>query len=87
MSAPTARRMTCRELIEFLAAYVENELVADERAVFDRHLSVCPDCVNYLASYRESIRLAKRSFAPESAIAEQAPEELIDAILAARPRS
>lgn len=87
MTAPTPRRLTCRELIEFLAAYVDGELVADERAVFDRHLSLCPDCVNYLASYRESIRLAKRALVSESELAEQAPEELVAAILAARPRN
>jgi anti-sigma factor RsiW len=84
MTAP--RRVTCEELIEFLAAYVEGELAADERAAFDRHLSLCPDCVNYLDSYRETIRLGQAAMT-ESALAEQAPAELIDAILAARRRA
>jgi anti-sigma factor RsiW len=77
------RMLTCQELIEFLAAYVEGELSAEERARFDLHLSVCPHCVDYVHGYRESIRLGKAAFAD----VEEAPEELVDAILAARNRS
>jgi anti-sigma factor RsiW len=82
MTSP--RRLTCRELIEFLSAYVEGELSADERAAFDAHLSVCPHCVDYLHGYRESIRLGKAALAGESEIADEAPEELVAAILASR---
>jgi anti-sigma factor RsiW len=74
--------LTCRELIEFLAAYVEGELSSDERARFDAHLAVCPHCVDYVQGYRESIRLGKASFEE----ADEAPEELVDAILSARRR-
>ena len=79
------RPLTCRELIEFLAAYVDGELPADERATFDAHLAVCPHCVDYLHGYREAIRLGRDALDPE--IAESAPEELVAAILSARPRS
>jgi anti-sigma factor RsiW len=83
----SARRLlTCRELIDFLAAYVEGELAADVRAEFDRHLAVCPHCVDYLHGYRETLRLARAALASESELAEQAPEELVTAILAARRR-
>lgn len=81
------RMLTCRELIEFLAAYVDGELAAEERARFDAHLALCPHCVDYLHGYRESIRLGKAALADPDAIAEEAPEELIDAILASRTRS
>ena len=79
----TSRMLTCQELIEFLAAYVDEELSADERARFDRHLAVCPHCVDYLHGYRESIRLGKAACAD----VDDVPEELVDAILAARRRS
>jgi anti-sigma factor RsiW len=79
----TDRLLTCRELIDFLAAYVEGELAAAERAAFDRHLAVCPPCVDYLHGYRETIRLGKAS---ETEIADAAPEELVAAILASRTR-
>lgn len=82
----TQRRLTCRELIDFLAAYVENELPEEERTVFDAHLAVCPHCVDYLASYRATLRLGREAYAPESDAPDEVPPELVDAILAARPR-
>jgi anti-sigma factor RsiW len=83
----SARRLlTCQELIDFLAAYVEGELAADERAEFDRHLAVCPACVDYLHGYRETIRLGQ-ALGAESELADEAPEQLVRAILAARRRS
>ncbi|HXK25473.1 MAG TPA: zf-HC2 domain-containing protein [Myxococcota bacterium] len=81
-----ARMLTCRELIEFLAAYLDEELSADERARFDAHLAVCPHCVDYLHGYRESIRLGKAALAAEGPIPDDVPVDLLDAILAARRR-
>jgi anti-sigma factor RsiW len=82
-----ARMLTCRELIEFLADYVDDELAADERARFDAHLAVCPHCVDYLQGYRESIRLGRAAFSDATDVPEDVPDELVDAILAARKRS
>ena len=78
--------LTCRELIEFLAAYMDGELAAETRAAFELHLSRCPNCVEYLASYRETIRLGRRACEPEAELPANVPSELIDAILAARRR-
>jgi len=80
------RMLTCQELIEFLADYVEGELAADERTRFDAHLAVCPHCVDYLHGYRESVRLGQAAFA-DGSIPDDVPAELVDAILAARRRS
>jgi anti-sigma factor RsiW len=81
-----ARTLTCRELIEFLMAYVEEELLAEERARFDAHLAICPHCVDYLHGYRESIRLGKAALDAEGPIPDEVPVELLDAILASRTR-
>ena len=82
----SARSLTCRELIDFLAAYLDAELPPAEHAAFEAHLAICPHCVDYLASYRETIRLGKQALAAETLRPEDVPGELIDAILAARPR-
>jgi anti-sigma factor RsiW len=82
-----ARTLTCQELIEFLARYVDEELAADERARFDAHLAICPHCVDYVHGYRESIRLGRAAFSDATEIPEDVPDELVDAILAARKRS
>jgi len=75
--------ITCRELIEFLDAYVANELAAERRHEFDRHLSVCPSCVAYLHSYRETIRLTRAA----DDVVVDAPSAVIAAILAAIRRA
>ena len=77
--------MTCREFVDFLMAYVSGELAAAERARFDDHLGECPDCVGYLRTYQETIRLGKGAFAhPDAPLPDEVPEELVRAILSAR---
>ncbi len=79
--------MTCRELIEFLDRYVEGALGAEEQREFDRHLALCPPCIAYLETYRESIRLAREAEREPAASAPEAmPDELVAAVLAARRR-
>jgi anti-sigma factor RsiW len=80
--------MTCRELIEFLMAYLDHELPPQQRAAFEAHLIECDDCVAYLDTYKETVRLGKSAFLDEEGDAEnQVPEELIAAVIAARGRS
>ena len=53
--------MTCRELVEFLAAYLDGELPADLRRKFDAHLVACPECAAYVQAYRDTVTLAKNA--------------------------
>jgi anti-sigma factor RsiW len=77
--------MTCREVIDFLMAYVDGELAADVRSEFERHLAVCQPCVDYLASYRRTLEVERQAFAPrDQETAPPIPEDLIRAILASR---
>ena len=79
--------ITCRELInEFLADYLGDGLPPDARREFDEHLAVCPACVNYLESYKRTIRLEKEAFAEEQRDPPPIPEELIRAVLAAKDK-
>jgi anti-sigma factor RsiW len=77
--------MTCKEFVEFVWKYLEGELPQDQRFTFDAHLSICPDCVNYLQNYGETVRLANEAFADEGAeVPDDVPEDLVRAILDAR---
>lgn len=76
--------LSCRELIDFLSDYLEDELPDEQRLRFEEHLSVCPDCVRYLDGYRTTASLASRAFDPDGPLPESVPEELIAGILAAR---
>lgn len=76
--------MTCQEFIDFLMDYDEGVLPSDQRAQFDEHLSVCPDCVNYLASYRATKAMGKSAFSVGcEPLPPEVPPELIQAILLA----
>lgn len=74
--------ITCRELIEFLDAYVANELAAARREEFDRHLAVCASCIAYLHTYRDTIHLTHSVDEPSDV-----PSEVVAAILAALRRA
>ena len=73
-------RMTCRDVItEFVFDYLEMTLPADVRADFEHHLDVCPSCVAYLNSYRQTIAMA--GAVAREVPAADVPEELVQAIL------
>ena len=80
--------MNCREFTEVLHEYLFGDLPAKERAEFEKHLAECPWCVAYLDSYKKTILLEKDAFSSSGngSPPADAPEELIQAILRARPR-
>jgi predicted anti-sigma-YlaC factor YlaD len=73
--------MSCREFVEFLMSYLDGELAADSHRVFEEHMQLCPPCVSFLDTYRDSIRLGKFACQQQQ---QEVPEVLIQAILAAR---
>jgi len=80
-----ADELACREFVEFLHAYVGDELGPTRRALFDRHLALCPDCRAYLESYRQTIELGRLAMTTAAGPSElPVPPDLIRAILAAR---
>jgi len=79
--------VTCQDVASFILEYLENELDGTTRAMFEQHLSVCPNCVRYLAQYQATIAAGREAFQePGGAVPPQVPEELVRAILAARAR-
>lgn len=77
--------ITCRELIEFLMEYLDGVMTPERRHEVDRHLAVCPSCVEYVKSYQEAVRLGKAALkADDSPCPPEVPEELVRAVLAAR---
>ena len=75
----------CDEFEGFILAYLEGDLPARQRFVFETHLKVCRECRDYLAAYRASLELARASYrGPSHQPPEEMPEDLIKAIVAAR---
>ncbi|VTR98913.1 anti-sigma factor family protein [Tuwongella immobilis] len=78
--------MNCREIAEFLNDYVAGTLPDAIHSEFEEHLALCPDCQAYLDGYRKTIALLGELSRAAAADAPPAPEDLIQAILAARQR-
>jgi anti-sigma factor RsiW len=81
-----AQQLSCRELVEFLDDYVEGQLAAERLVVFERHLSLCADCVNFLRGYRAAQAAARAALGDAAAALDVVPmpDDLVRAILAAR---
>jgi anti-sigma factor RsiW len=79
--------VTCQQLTAFLMDYLDGCLPVSERARFEEHLGECPDCVAYLATYQQAVRLGKDACRGEEALPDVVPEELVRAILSARGRT
>jgi anti-sigma factor RsiW len=54
------RALVCDEVVELVSDYLEGALPGGERRRFERHLAGCPNCTEYLAQMRETIRLTGR---------------------------
>ncbi len=77
--------MNCREFVDFLMGYLDDELPRRQRSVFEQHMADCPSCVSYLETYRETVRLGREICAdPDAPVPDAVPESLVRAILAAR---
>lgn len=78
--------MKCRECDEFLVDYVSGDLAPEVVATFELHLSKCRNCRTYVEQYRLTIKAGKSACEAAREAKTAMPEELIQAILAARPR-
>ena len=84
--------LTCKQMADFLGDYFEGALAPDQKREFERHLSVCPPCIVYLESYKTTVALTKlarpsrqaTSPATDAPTSSDVPEQLVQAILAAR---
>jgi predicted anti-sigma-YlaC factor YlaD len=81
------RDLTCREFVDFLDDYLARSLAGEALASFEKHLSDCPPCVAYLQTYEQSIRMGRAALkGSDERVPEAVPEDLVQAILAARRR-
>lgn len=55
---------TCKEITGLIFGYLNDTLSPSVRRDFKRHLRICPDCVNFLNTYKKTASVT-RSIRPE----------------------
>lgn len=70
--------MTCRDLTDFLAAYLGDDLPPDVRTTFDRHLGACANCVRFLQQYKQTVAAGRTACDMDET---PIPDDLVRAIL------
>lgn len=77
--------ITCREVLDFIMAYLDGDLTPAQHREFEHHLGICPSCVNYLDSYKATVKLGKAAMqSSDEPATGSMPDGLIRAIRAAR---
>jgi len=74
----TAREMTnetCKQITDLIFNYLNDDLAPAVKRDFQRHLRICPDCVNFLNTYKKTVSLTR------SVRAEEIPPIVRDQIL------
>jgi anti-sigma factor RsiW len=61
MDRSAATDLECRELVELVTDYLEDELPPAERERFEAHLAECEGCERHLEQMRVTIRLTRRA--------------------------
>jgi anti-sigma factor RsiW len=77
--------ITCADLEDLAADYLDGSLPSPKRAALEDHLDECRACREFLAAYRRTVGVAKIVLENKSATAE-APEDLVQAILVSLER-
>jgi anti-sigma factor RsiW len=68
--------MTCQALSELVTEYLEGALSPRERADFDLHVSLCPECRRYLDQMRRTVAALGRL--PPEPIPAEVEEKLLE---------
>ena len=71
------RNLACIEVVEVITAYLDGALSRRDRKAFERHLSKCDGCTNYV----EQIRITRETVGRVRA--DDLPQELRENLLAA----
>lgn len=77
--------ISCREFEDFVMGYLDGELPARQRSLFELHIRLCRECRQYLQAYKITVELSQKLSATEAEdLPDDVPEELVKAILKAR---
>jgi anti-sigma factor RsiW len=70
------RDLVCQQAVELVTDYLEGRLSRRDRRRFERHLTGCPNCANYLEQIR--LTIAATGSVDAESLAPEAKEDLMD---------
>jgi anti-sigma factor RsiW len=50
---------TCKQMTALIVNYVSDRLSPRLKREFEEHLKICPDCVNFLNTYKKTVAVAQ----------------------------
>jgi Putative zinc-finger len=59
---PTAKGLsdkTCKQITDLVYGYLNDKLTPIVKSDFQQHLRVCPDCVNFLNTYKKTMGITR----------------------------
>lgn len=56
----TLTSKTCKQMSDLIFDYVTQRLSPSLMREFEQHLRICPDCVNFLHTYKKTVSVAGR---------------------------
>ena len=57
--------ISCQNVVDFCADYLEGMMPEEEQGRFKRHLEVCGDCVSFFETYRRTTEVSRQALAAE----------------------
>ena len=74
--AKVSTNKTCKEITDLIFGYLNDTLRPAVKRDFQRHLRICPDCVNFLKTYKKTA--ATSASLPPEAIPTRLRENILE---------
>lgn len=58
-SAKALTGKTCRQMTDLVLGYLTGKLSPSVKREFEQHLALCPDCMNFLNTYKKTVAVTK----------------------------
>ena len=50
---------TCKQMTDLILDYLNDKLSPTVKRDFQQHLKICPDCVNFLSTYKKTVSVSR----------------------------
>ena len=60
MTNVSQNQLNCQEVVELVTDYLEQALLPEMKAKFDKHIDECPGCDTYLEQVQQTIMMLRK---------------------------